>query len=208
MNLAAHDGSGVIGGIQRLLRCGNIGRLGRHGGDRALALVMHRLRHRFVDQAAQALDRLDRTRPIVLGLVDAYQRPDGGHGETRIVHDFKSLLGAIQHARFQEILGQFVLRIFTLGLRQVGARQQALVHADRALHFAAPAKQAAQREVQLGRLGIELGHLDESIDGAVGLLIEQEVQPSEVRIRQSAGLRQHLPDINTRGNPAQAKQQG
>ena len=60
------------------------------------------------------------------------------------------------------------------------AIHQILMHADRALYLAAPAEQAAQREVQLHRLRIDLDHLDERLDGLVGLLIDEEVEPAEV----------------------------
>jgi hypothetical protein len=52
-----------------------------------------------------------------------------------------------------------------------------LVHADRAVVFAAPAEQTAEREVQLHRLRVDLDHLDEGLDGLVGLLVEQEFRP-------------------------------
>ncbi|CFP58216.1 Uncharacterised protein [Bordetella pertussis] len=80
------------------------------------------------------------------------------------------------------------------------------MHADGALHFAAPAKQTAQGEVQLGGFGIQLGDLDERVDRPVGLLVEQEVQAAEVRIGQRARLAQHLPEVKARRQPAQRKQ--
>jgi hypothetical protein len=50
------------------------------------------------------------------------------------------------------------------------------VHADRAVVLAAAAEQAAEREVQLDRLGVDLHHLDEGLDRLVGLLVEQEIE--------------------------------
>jgi hypothetical protein len=54
------------------------------------------------------------------------------------------------------------------------------VHPHGAVVFAAPAKQVAQREVQLRGIGIVLHRLDEGVDGLVLLLVEQEVQAPEI----------------------------
>ena len=94
----------------------------------------------------------------------------------------EQLLGAVQQPRLEVILRQLEQRGSTLLLGgQVGAVDQVLVHADRALDLAAPAEQAAQREVQLDGLRIDLDHLDERLDRLVGLLVEQEVEALEVR---------------------------
>jgi hypothetical protein len=63
---------------------------------------------------------------------------------------------------------------------QVGALQQVLVHAHGAFELAAAAEQVAQREVQLGGVGVVLHGLDEGVDGLVLLLVEQQVQALEV----------------------------
>ena len=60
------------------------------------------------------------------------------------------------------------------------------MHAYRTLHFAAAPEQTAQREVQFDGLRIDLYHFDKRLDRLVGLLIEQEVQPLEIRARQRA----------------------
>jgi hypothetical protein len=69
-----------------------------------------------------------------------------------------------------------MLRAVAVGRAQVAARQQVLVHPHGALVFAAAAEQVAQREVQLGGVGVVLDRLDEGVDGLVLLLVEQEVQ--------------------------------
>ena len=80
------------------------------------------------------------------------------------------------------------------------------MHADRALDFAAPAEQAAQSEVQLDCLRIDLDHLDERFDGLVGLLIDEEVEAAEVRGRQRARFGQQLLDIDARGQPSESEE--
>jgi hypothetical protein len=88
----------------------------------------------------------------------------------------KGFFGAVQQAGLQVIHAQLILRMLLLLLRQVGTRQQVLVHADRALGLAAAAEQIAQREVHIGRFRVQPHDLDEGIDGLVGLLVEQEIQ--------------------------------
>ena len=67
--------------------------------------------------------------------------------------------------------------------------QQVLVHAHRALELAAAAEQVAQREVQLGGVGVVLHGLDEGVDGLVLLFVEQQVQALEVGPRRVAVAR-------------------
>ena len=81
------------------------------------------------------------------------------------------------------------------------------MHADGAVILAAPAKQAAEREVQLDRLRVDLDHLDERLDRLVGLLVEQEIEPLEVGARQRPRLGDDLLDVDARRNPAQAEEQ-
>ena len=152
---------------------------------------MDDLRHGLVHQPVQGLDGLDGARPIVLRLVDADQRAQRRQGVASVLELLETALGAIEHAGLQEVLGQFVLRVLALGGRQIGSVQEALVHTDGALHLAAAPEQAAQREVQFGRLGIELGDLDKGVDGSVRLFIEQEIQPAKIesgRLRVSRSI--------------------
>ena len=81
------------------------------------------------------------------------------------------------------------------------------MHADRALDLAAPAEQAAQREMQLDRLRIDLHHLDEGLDRLVGLLVQQEVEALEIRHRQRARFGHELLDVDARGEPAEREEQ-
>ena len=81
------------------------------------------------------------------------------------------------------------------------------MHADGAVILAASPEQAAEREVQLDRLGVDLDYLDERLDRLVGLLVEQEIEPLEVGARQRPRLRDDLLDVDARRNPAQAEEQ-
>jgi hypothetical protein len=83
-----------------------------------------------------------------------------------------------------------------------------LVHAHRALVFAAAAKQVAEREVQLLRVGVVLHGLDEGVDGLVLLLVEQEVEAAKVGLGRLAVLEPELPDVEARCEPAQHEGDG
>ena len=115
------------------------------------------------------------------------------------------LLGAVEQAGLQEVLRQRVLGAVALGWRQVGARQQVLVHAHRALVFAAAAKQVAEREVQVGGVGVLLHGLDEGVDRLVLLFVEQQVQALEVGLGRIALLAPPLPQVEARSEPAEGE---
>ena len=88
------------------------------------------------------------------------------------------------------------------GERDVLRLQQVLVHPHAPLVFAAAAEQVAARKVQLLRVGVVLHRLDERVDGLVLLLIEQEVQATEVGLRRLPVLELQLAQVEARGEPA------
>jgi hypothetical protein len=92
-----------------------------------------------------------------------------------------------------------------LGSRQAIAFDQVLMDADGAVGFTAPAKQAAQREMQLDGLRIDARRFDEGLDGLVRLLVEEEVQALEIGSRQGARLFQQLLDVDAGGGPAESE---
>ena len=77
--------------------------------------------------------------------------------------------------------------------------------ADRAFGFAAAAEQIAEREMHVGSFRVELDDFDEGVDRLVRLLVEQEIQALEIAARQAARLRYQLPDVDPRGDPAEAE---
>src|SRR5437764_4928281 len=117
------------------------------------------------------------------------------------------LPGAVEVAGLAVVLAELGERDHFLIVGQTGALKQVLVHADRAVVLAAPAKETAEREVQLDRLRIDLHHLDERLDRLVGLLVEEKVEALEVGARQRARLGDDLADIDARRDPAEAEEQ-
>src|SRR5262249_30896407 len=137
----------------------------RRVADRALAEEMRELLGarlaRFLFQAPRHLARLV---PVLLLLEDLEQEAPCVRCVRSLGEALEDLLGAIEDARLEVVLAERVERRRALLGAEVGALQQVLVHADRAVVFAAPTEEAAEREVQLDRLRIDLDHLDERLD--------------------------------------------
>src|SRR5690606_527269 len=55
------------------------------------------------------------------------------------------------------------------------------------LHLAATAKQAAQRQVQLGGIAVDLDQAGEDLDGLILLLVEEVVEALQIPSRQPGG---------------------
>jgi hypothetical protein len=146
--------------------------------------------------------------PLLFLLVDfqqVFQRFLVAVRAAQLEEDF---LGAIEQAGLEVVLAEFGQRVQALVRRQAIAFDQVLMDADGAVGFAAAAKQAAQREMQLDGLRIDARRFDEGLDGLVGLLVEQEVQALEIGARQGARLFQQMLDVDARRDPAEPKKTG
>jgi hypothetical protein len=119
----------------------------------------------------------------------------------------EDLLRAVEDPGLEVVLAELGERDHLLLGPEVRTLEKVLVHADGAVVLAAPAEQAAEREVQLDRLRVDLDHLDEGLDRLVGLLVQQEVEALEVGARQRARLGHDLPDVDARRDPAQAEEE-
>lgn len=69
------------------------------------------------------------------------------------------------------------------------------------------AEQAAQREMQLDSLVVDLDRLDEGVDGLVGLFVEQEIEAGQIGSRQRPRLLHHVLDVDAGGQPAEHEEQ-
>ena len=130
--------------------------------------------------AARAPRHLGGVAPVARAFVQRQQRQPRLAVEGRALERLVGGFGAVEQAGLHVVLRQRVLRAVALAALQVGALQQVLVHAHRTFELAAAAEQVAQREVQLGGVGVVLHGLDEGVDGLVLLLVEQQVQALEV----------------------------
>src|SRR3954462_480006 len=82
------------------------------------------------------------------------------------------------------------------------------MHANGPVDLALPPEQAAEREVKIDRLRIDLHHFDERFDGFVRLLVEQEIEAAKIRQRQSPRLPQQMLDADASGYPSQREEDG
>ena len=98
-----------------------------------------------------------------------------------------------------------MLGTVALGLSQVAARHQVLMHTHSPLVLASPTKQITQGKMQLGRVRVVLHSFDESINRLVLLLIQQKIQALEVRLGCLAIFNAQLPQIQARCQPPQGE---
>src|SRR6185295_19313222 len=127
--------------------------------------------------------------------------------ERRAVELGEKLLGAIEETRAMKILRELEKRGLALVRGKVRAVQEVLVHPGRPLDLALAAEKAAQREVQVDRLWIDLDHLDEGLDRLVRLLVQQKIEAAKVRQRQRPRFAQQVLDVDPCRHPAQAEEQ-
>src|SRR3954466_5309308 len=153
------------------------------------------------------LGHLDGAVPILLLLVDLEEVAPRRCGLRAVLEFPERLFGAVEDSGLEVVLAELGKRDQLLLGAEAGSLEQVLVHADRTVVLAAPAEEAAEREVQLDRLRIDLHHLDERLDRLVGLLVQQEVEPLEVRARQRARLGDDLADVDARRHPPQPEEE-
>src|SRR5262249_37823244 len=145
--------------------------------------------------------------PVLLLLEDLQQEAQRLQLERGAVELAEQLFGTIEQPGAMEILRQLEHRGLPLIVGKVGAVEQVLVHADRAIDLALSAEEIAQREVKVDRLRVDLDDLDEGLDRLVGLLVQEEIQPAEIRQRQRARLAKQVRDIDARRDPPQREEQ-
>ena len=122
-------------------------------------------------------------RPVARAFVQRQQRQLRFTVERCALQRAPGGLGTVEQAGLHEVLGQRQLRPVAVTGFQVGAVQQVLVHTHGTLELTAAAEEVAQGKVQFGGVGVALHRLDESVDGLVLLLVEQQVQALEVGTR-------------------------
>ena len=158
-------------------------------------------------QRLHALGHLDRLLPVLFLLEDLQQEAQRLQLEGTAVEASEQFLRAVEQPGAVEILRQLEHRDLTLLGGQIRPIEQVLVHADRAIDLALPSEKIAEREVQVDGLWVDFHDLDERFDRLVRLLVEQEVESSEVGQGQRARLAQQMRDVDARGDPAQREEQ-
>ena len=197
---------GFTGVLQRAV--GFVGLVLRVGLERDLApVVRDARRERAGATALELLRHLDGGAPVARALVQRQQREPGFGVEGRAFERQVGGLGAVEQTGLDEILRERMLGAVALGAGQVGAVQQVLVHAHRALELATPAEQVAQREVQIRGVWVLLHRFDEGVDGLVVLFVQQQVQALVVGLRRVLLLALPLQQVKSRGEPAERERQ-
>ena len=195
---------GAASRAQRELRLGDVALAGGVGLERELAVVVGDPRG---ERAAAALLELlgdgDGGAPVARALVQVEQGEPRFGVERRSGERLVGLLGAIEEAGLHVVLRQAVLGLVALGLREIGAAEQVLVDAHRALVLAALSEQVAEREVELGGVRVLLDGFDEGVDRLVVLLVEEQVQALVVDLGRLLALAPVLARVEARGEPAE-----
>ena len=150
----------------------------------------------------QARGHLTGLRPVTRALVDGQQGQPRLLLVGRALEPLQGGLGPVEQAGLEKVQRQRVLCAVALALLEVAPGEQVFMHPHSTIVFSAPAKQIAQREVQLRGVGIVLYRLDEGVDGLVLLLVEQEVQTAKIGLGRLPVFDPHLPEVQARGQPA------
>ena len=138
----------------------------------------------------QCLRMRERLRSLLASLLQQQSRPDIHRGgglwsrrpqRVREGNDrTERALGAVEQAGAKIVLGQREHRLQAMLVAERRPRHDALVNADRAFHLAAPPVDAAEREVRLDGLVVDVDHAQEDFERLVGLLVQQETEALEI----------------------------
>ena len=97
--------------------------------------------------------------------------------------------------------------MITLFCSQIRSRDDVLVDANRTVDFAATAEQAAEREMRFDGLVVDPNHLQEVLQGLIGLFVEQEVQAFQIVDIERLWCLNFVTLAETAQRPAQRRQQ-
>src|SRR5690606_4772828 len=146
-----------------------------------LAIVVRDARRLFACMPLELTIRVDRLLPLALALVDIDQLLERLLRECLTRPELREQrLRSIEKPCAEIVLGEREQRLVTLRLAQPRPRNKVLMHADRAVHLAAAAKQVPEREVRLERLVIDLRHLDEQLERLVRLAVQDEIEAANI----------------------------
>ena len=150
--------------------------------------------------------QVDDALPVVAALGDFQPLPRGGFGVLGPLQPVEAVFGAVDETGLQEVETQFVEGMGTGPIVQVRTVHQVLMHADGAVSLAAPTEQRAQGEVQFAGFGLDAHHVDEGVDGLVGLFVQEQVDATEVGVAHGRGPLVQAP-FTARRHPAQTERQ-
>ncbi|MNZ93258.1 hypothetical protein D3C78_1123170 [compost metagenome] len=125
----------------------------------------------------QALADVYRPPPLALLFVQAQQATQRLRRDGRVAVDqvLQQRFGARQHTGGEKVVGQLELGPLLLQAPELGTGQQVLVDLGGLRQFAALAELAADAEVRLEGFVVDFQHIDQTLQGRVGLVVEQVV---------------------------------
>ena len=94
---------------------------------------------------------------------------------------FKQRLRLVVHPGGGVVFRQFVIDRHPLRVAQLRMVAQLLVQVQRTVEFAAFAEEAAEGELVVQHLLVKVGHVDEDVHGAVGLVVQQKTHALKIR---------------------------
>src|SRR5579862_5771010 len=148
-------------------------------GD-ASTLELHRRR--------QLVEHLERLRPVALGLVDGDQVIERAvavlTGGRQL---FEHPLGAIHQPGALVVEGKGESRLLTHPAAALIAQPR--VNGDRPVHFAAPAEEASECELNLRRIALGLRHASKDFGSVIEAVVDQVIEADVVVTRQPYGTR-------------------
>ena len=121
--------------------------------------------------------QVDDPGPVVGALGDLQPLTRGRTGVVGALQAVEAVFGAIDQPGLQEVETQLVEGMGAGAFVEVGPVDQVLVDTDGPVGLTAPAKERAQREVQLAGFGIDPDDVDEGVDGVVVLLFSSRLTP-------------------------------
>src|SRR6188474_1664944 len=132
---------------------------------------------------AKSLVRRRGLGPVTLDLVDAYEigerhsRFPSPSGEL-----LKQLLGPVIETGPEIVARKLVERCVAMPLVDIVARNDVLVHLDRAVDFAAASVEAPKREMRVDGLVVHRGQSVKNLERSIRLFIEQVTQTLQVTL--------------------------
>ena len=187
------------------------------GGEVLAGLLAMKLRDHRIEALAgrgtQAARRVNGVVPVLFLLVDDQQLLQGRVGMRAHLDEFlEQPFRAIQQARSHVVHAELEQRHGPVIAAERRPRDEVLVNPDGAVDFAASPEQVSEGEVRLDGLAVEFQHLDEHFDCLVRLLVQHEVEATEVvRVHQGSaggGSACAAPRGPPAGNGGHRQQQG
>jgi hypothetical protein len=129
--------------------------------------------------------KFDRARPIAHHLrnIDAMAQRRGKI-LTAGRQPLKGLVGPIKESGLQEILSEFEECLLAQCRVDIGPIEQILMDANRAIGLTPAPEKLTQGKVQFDGFRVDPNHINEGVNGTIGLIIQQKIEAPEIGVGQ------------------------